>query len=230
MNGIRCRLSSQLHSHGFLLPLFSRIVNATGAVNSRHCTADASNGPGNSESYIPRRIKRRIKEKNLNIEDFEIAPVYNSDCHKRRSLNSLDDSIVDIESEAEFPSDIKATNTVRPSKEILPKEPRPKVDPRETSILLFPGQGSQFVGMGKKVLPYPGVTELYEKASAILGYDLLNICLNGPEKELNKTVHCQPAVFVTSLAAVERLKEDVPEVIYLLYSCKVVGTGRRGVI
>ena len=227
MNGIRCRLSSQLHSHGFLLPFFSRIVNATGAVNSRHCTADASNGPGNSDSYIPRRIKRRIKEKNLNIEEFEIAPFY-SDRHKHRSLNSLDDSLVDIESEVEFPSDIKATNTVRPSKEILPKEPRPKIDPRETSILLFPGQGSQFVGMGKKVLPYPGVTELYEKASAILGYDLLKICLNGPEKELNKTVHCQPAVFVTSLAAVERLKEDVPEVsiFYILvrYWCKRVNS------
>lgn len=89
---------------------------------------------------------------------------------------------------------------------------RPRKDPTTTSIILFPGQGSQYVGMGEKLLFYPGVPKLYEMASDILGYDLLTLCLNGPKKELDKTVHCQPAIFVTSLAAIQKLKEENPEV------------------
>ncbi|XP_074644663.1 malonyl-CoA-acyl carrier protein transacylase, mitochondrial-like [Tubulanus polymorphus] len=90
---------------------------------------------------------------------------------------------------------------------------RPRADPKDTSILLFPGQGSQFVGMGKKLLQYPNVKKLYELSSEILGYDLLNLCLNGPKEKLDKTEFCQPAVFVTSLAALEKLRDDLPSVI-----------------
>ena len=89
---------------------------------------------------------------------------------------------------------------------------RPKIEPRQTSLLLFPGQGSQFVGMGGQLLSYPNVEDLYETASKILGYDLLQICLKGPKEVLNKTVYSQPAVFVTSLAAVEKLKDEDPSV------------------
>jgi hypothetical protein len=89
---------------------------------------------------------------------------------------------------------------------------RPSVDPRSTSIILFPGQGSHFVGMGRKLLPFPNVRDMYDAASNILGYDLLNLCLHGPKEELMKTANCQPAMFVTSLAAVEKLKEDYPQV------------------
>lgn len=89
---------------------------------------------------------------------------------------------------------------------------RPRKDPTTTSIILFPGQGSQYVGMGEKLLFYPGVPKLFEMASDILGYDLLTLCLNGPKKELDKTVHCQPAIFVTSLAAIQKMKEENPEV------------------
>lgn len=89
---------------------------------------------------------------------------------------------------------------------------RPRKDPRNRSVLLFPGQGSQFVGMGRGLLKYPNVKEMFRAARKILGYDLLSLCLEGPEEELMKTVHCQPAVFVTSLAAVERLNHENPKV------------------
>ncbi|XP_020781996.1 malonyl-CoA-acyl carrier protein transacylase, mitochondrial [Boleophthalmus pectinirostris] len=90
---------------------------------------------------------------------------------------------------------------------------RPRKDPSNCSVLLFPGQGSQFVGMGRGLLKYPNVKEMFTAAQRILGYDLLSLCLEGPEEELMKTVHCQPAVFVTSLAAVEKLNYLNPKVI-----------------
>lgn len=92
------------------------------------------------------------------------------------------------------------------------KQRRPKKDPSDCSVLLFPGQGSQFVGMGRGLLKYPNVKEMFQVARKILGYDLLSLCLEGPEAELMKTVHCQPAVFITSLAAVERLHHQNPKV------------------
>ncbi|XP_074481354.1 malonyl-CoA-acyl carrier protein transacylase, mitochondrial [Sebastes fasciatus] len=92
-------------------------------------------------------------------------------------------------------------------------ERRARKDPSDCSVLLFPGQGSQFVGMSRGLLKYPNVKEMFTVAQKILGYDLLALCLEGPEEELRKTVHCQPAVFVTSLAAVERLNHHNPQAI-----------------
>jgi len=83
------------------------------------------------------------------------------------------------------------------------------VDPEETTILLFPGQGAQFVGMGQIVTEdVPSTKNLYYTASDILGYDLLDLCLNGPLEQLDRTEYCQPAVVVTSLAAAERLRHQ----------------------
>lgn len=84
--------------------------------------------------------------------------------------------------------------------------------PREGTVLLFPGQGSQFVGMGRGLLRYPGVRDMYRLAEKVLGYDLLSLCLEGPRAELDRTRHCQPAVFVASLAAVEKLNHLQPKV------------------
>ena len=65
--------------------------------------------------------------------------------------------------------------------------------------------------MCKRLLtPQRKVFQLFEDASKILGYDLLSLCLNGPVEELNKTVNCQPAIVVASLAALQ--DEEVREV------------------
>lgn len=85
---------------------------------------------------------------------------------------------------------------------------RPKVDPEETTIILFPGQGVQRVGMGQRLLNLPVVRDMFKDAKDILGYDLLKLCLNGPQNELDLTVYCQPAIYVTSLAALQLMIEE----------------------
>ena len=72
---------------------------------------------------------------------------------------------------------------------------------------LFPGQGAQTVGMAKELCDQtPAAKTLFDEAKAILGYDLLDICLNGPVEKLNSTAVSQPAIFVASLAAFESLR------------------------
>jgi [acyl-carrier-protein] S-malonyltransferase len=79
---------------------------------------------------------------------------------------------------------------------------------------LFPGQGAQTVGMGRKLVEeLPAARELFERANAIVGYDLLALCLEGPAGKLDSTIYSQPALFVTSLAALEWLKTNQPDVV-----------------
>src|SRR5271155_23816 len=74
--------------------------------------------------------------------------------------------------------------------------------------VLFPGQGSQSVGMAKDLCEkLPAARQKFTDASAILGYDLLDVCVNGPAERLNSTVVSQPAIFVASLAAVESVTD-----------------------
>ncbi len=79
---------------------------------------------------------------------------------------------------------------------------------------LFPGQGAQMVGMGRAAAEsLPAARQLYERASVVLGYDLARLCFEGPAEELDSTVISQPALFVTSLAAIEQLRHTSPEVV-----------------
>jgi [acyl-carrier-protein] S-malonyltransferase len=79
---------------------------------------------------------------------------------------------------------------------------------------LFPGQGAQAVGMGATVCAsVPAAKALFDRASAVLGYDLYKLCTEGPAAELDATEFSQPALFVSSLAALEQLKQDSPGVV-----------------
>lgn len=74
---------------------------------------------------------------------------------------------------------------------------------------MFPGQGAQFVGMcGELCNEVPKAKALFDEASEILGYDLLERCTEGPKELLDSTEVSQPAIFVASMAAVEKLRQE----------------------
>ena len=77
--------------------------------------------------------------------------------------------------------------------------------------LLFPGQGAQFVGMGKELAERPQARALFERADALLEFPLSRLCWEGPPEELTRTKNCQPALYVTSLAALAALERAVGE-------------------
>jgi [acyl-carrier-protein] S-malonyltransferase len=73
--------------------------------------------------------------------------------------------------------------------------------------MIFPGQGSQQVGMGQDLAEaYPEVQRTYEEADEILGISLSRLCFEGPKSRLDDTINTQPAIFVTSLAALRALE------------------------
>jgi [acyl-carrier-protein] S-malonyltransferase len=79
---------------------------------------------------------------------------------------------------------------------------------------LFPGQGAQAVGMAKDLCTqFPAAKELFDRASEVLGYDLFSLCAFGPEERLTATDVSQPAIFVASFAALEKLKAEKQAVI-----------------
>lgn len=79
------------------------------------------------------------------------------------------------------------------------------------TALVFPGQGAQSVGMvGDWCTSHAAARELFRRAADTLGYDLAAICTSGPAEKLNTTAVSQPAILVTSLAALEVLKSRDP--------------------
>jgi [acyl-carrier-protein] S-malonyltransferase len=77
----------------------------------------------------------------------------------------------------------------------------------EQVAYLFPGQGSQKVGMGRDLYEtYPVARKVFDEADRILGFSLSHLCFEGPEETLTDTVNAQPALFVTSLACWQALR------------------------
>lgn len=76
-------------------------------------------------------------------------------------------------------------------------------------ILLFPGQGSQYVGMGKTLAANSAAAKaVLDKANTVLGFDLGDILFNGPEDRLTRTDITQPAIFTVSMMAMEAVKSE----------------------
>ena len=75
--------------------------------------------------------------------------------------------------------------------------------------VIFPGQGSQIVGMGKELISkYPSVKSNFDKADQILGFSISNMILNGPKEELDLTKNTQPAIFLLSYSIFNLIKNE----------------------
>jgi len=97
--------------------------------------------------------------------------------------------------------------------------------PTTPVAFLFPGQGSQAVGMLSSVKDLPAVRSMLAAAQRVLGYDLLSICLTGPKAALDDTVHAQPALFIAGLAAVEKLRAENPALVDSVSACAGLSLG-----
>ncbi|HEY1251051.1 MAG TPA: ACP S-malonyltransferase [Thermoanaerobaculia bacterium] len=81
-----------------------------------------------------------------------------------------------------------------------------------TLALLFPGQGSQFVGMGRALCDVsPAARLIFDEADDVLDFSLTKLCFEGPEEELKLTANTQPAILTHSVAAFEDLRARFPE-------------------
>ena len=75
---------------------------------------------------------------------------------------------------------------------------------------LFPGQDSQFVGMGKDIYnSNDGAKKVFDTADSVLGKNISQLCFEGPEEELKQTKNTQPARVTTSIALLETFKSQL---------------------
>jgi [acyl-carrier-protein] S-malonyltransferase len=82
----------------------------------------------------------------------------------------------------------------------------------QSTAFVFPGQGSQVVGMGKELAEgSPAARQTFAEADDALGFALSKLCWEGPESDLNATLNTQPALLVTSIAALRALREKAGE-------------------
>jgi [acyl-carrier-protein] S-malonyltransferase len=75
--------------------------------------------------------------------------------------------------------------------------------------LVFPGQGSQYVGMGKDLFDRsPAAKDVFAEANEVLGYDLASLCFQGPEEDLKLTANTQPAILTVAVAALRVMQAE----------------------
>ena len=78
-----------------------------------------------------------------------------------------------------------------------------------TTAILFPGQGSQSVGMGREIsASFEGAKNIWQSANDILGYDLRSLCFDGPDDALKNTLHAQPALLTVGILHFEAHKTE----------------------
>lgn len=79
---------------------------------------------------------------------------------------------------------------------------------RQKTAYVFPGQGSQYVGMGLDLYQsFPSARAVFDEADKILGFPLSKLCFEGPEEALRQTINAQPALVTVSLAALQATRE-----------------------
>jgi len=82
-----------------------------------------------------------------------------------------------------------------------------------TTAFVFPGQGSQVVGMGKEIAAaYPVAAQIFAEADDILGFKLSTLCFEGSEADLNDTTNTQPALYVMGVAILRVIQVALPDV------------------
>src|SRR5437588_5440146 len=87
---------------------------------------------------------------------------------------------------------------------------------RSEIAFIFPGQGSQAVGMGRDLAEkYPIARRTFEEADEALGYKLSQLCFEGPEDQLRLTEITQPAILTASVAALRVLETRIPRACYV---------------
>ncbi|HEX2965284.1 MAG TPA: ACP S-malonyltransferase [Syntrophorhabdaceae bacterium] len=83
--------------------------------------------------------------------------------------------------------------------------------------IVFPGQGSQYVGMGKKLYEtYDFVKEYFDRADKAIGYSITELCFNGPEETLRQTFNTQPALVLVSYSVWQVLRKNIPITPFLM--------------